>query len=157
MLREHSSPLAIVLIGVLFATVFDTATLASAWGFVATNNGGILAAAGAGLVFTLGMIITDTLDGRLLCRIVKRSDGEAAGRRHRRTLGWLIVALSYGVAGYKIVTALVPASELDDVAYSMLGASLVAVVVLMWTWTYRTRLQRLSSREIYPTHPRRKP
>ena len=161
-LRNHSNPLAIVLIGVLFATVFDTATQASAWGYVATNSGGILAAAGAGLVFTLGMIITDTLDGRLLCRIVRRADGEAAGRRYRRTLGWLIVALSYGVAGYNIGKALVPAIELGEVGYSTVGASLLAIVVLMWAWTYRTKLQRIPSRISSPasfTHPaaRREP
>ena len=145
-LRNHSNPLAIVLIGVLFATVFDTATQASAWGYVATNNGGILAAAGAGLVFTAGMIITDTLDGRLLCRIVRRTDGAAASRRYRRTLGWLIVGLSYGVAFYNIAKALIPAIELDEAAYSILGASLVAIVALMWVWTYRARLFRLAFR-----------
>ena len=149
-LRNHSNPLAIVLIGVLFATVFDTATQASAWGFVATNSGGFLAAAGAGLVFTVGMMITDTLDGRLLCHVVRRSDGEAAGKRYRRALGWLIVALSYGVAGYNIGKAVVPAIELDEAGYSMLGASLVSVVVLMWAWTYRTRLQRISSPRVFP-------
>ncbi len=34
------SPWAIVLIGVLFATVFDTATQAAAWGYVASSHGG---------------------------------------------------------------------------------------------------------------------
>ncbi|MHB1701428.1 MAG: HoxN/HupN/NixA family nickel/cobalt transporter [Acidobacteriaceae bacterium] len=142
-LRNHSNPLAIVLIGVLFATVFDTATQASAWGYVATNNGGILAAAGLGLMFTLGMIITDTLDGRLLCRVVRRTDGQAASQRYRRTLGWLIVALSYGVATYNIGKALVPAIELNEVDYSMVGASMVSIVVLMWIWTYRSKLKRI--------------
>ncbi|MDB5816453.1 MAG: nickel permease [Rhizobacter sp.] len=138
-LRENSSPFAIVAIGVLFATVFDTATQASAWGYVATSNGGILAAAGAGLIFTAGMIITDTLDGRLLCHIVRRADGEAAGRRYRRTLGWLIVALSFGVAAYNIGKSLVPQMELDERGYSIVGASLLAIVLVMWAWTYRSR------------------
>ena len=141
-LREHSNPLAIVLIGVLFATVFDTATQASAWGYVATNNGGVLAAAGAGLVFTTGMIITDTLDGRLLCRIVRRADGEAAGRRYRRVLGWLIVALSYGVAAYNIAKTAIPSIELGETGYSAVGAALVTCVVLMWAWSYRSRAVR---------------
>ena len=141
-LREHSNPLAIVLIGVLFATVFDTATQASAWGYVATNNGGMLAAAAAGFIFTFGMIITDTLDGRLLCRIVRRADGEAAGRRYRRVLGWLIVALSYGVAAYNVAKALIPSIELGDTGYSLVGASLVACVVLTWLWSSRTRAMR---------------
>jgi high-affinity nickel-transport protein len=137
-LRDHSSPWAVVLIGVLFATVFDTATQASAWGYVASNKGGgMLAALGAGLVFTAGMIITDTLDGRLICRINRSTDGQAIGRRYRRALGWLIVGISYGVAAYNIVKALVPAIELDEVAYSLAGFSLVLVMIVILVWSGR--------------------
>jgi high-affinity nickel-transport protein len=142
-LRDHSSPLAIILIGILFATVFDTATQAAAWGYVATTNGGSLAALAAGLIFTLGMVITDSLDGHLLCRIIKRSDGAAVSRRYRRTLGWLIVGLSYGVACYNVAKELVPAIELDDVAYSLVGFSLVFIVFMMWVWRYSSS-QRIS-------------
>ncbi len=84
-------------IGVLFASVFDTATQASAWGYVASSNGGVVAAFLAGLVFTAGMVITDSIDGRLICRIRRSAQGPAAGRRFRRTLGWVIVAMSYTV------------------------------------------------------------
>jgi high-affinity nickel-transport protein len=142
-LRNHSSPWAVVLIGVLFATVFDTATQASAWGYVASNKGGgMLAALGAGLVFTAGMIITDTLDGRLICRINRSTDGQAIGRRYRRALGWLIVGISYGVAGYNIGKAWVPAIELDELAYSLAGFSLVAMMVLILVWSSRRPAQR---------------
>ena len=142
-LRNSSNPLAIVLIGVLFATVFDTATQASAWGFVATNSGGILAAAGAGLMFTFGMIITDTVDGRLLCHIVKGANSVAAGQRYRRTLGWMIVALSFGVATYNILKAVLPSIELDHFGYSMVGGLLFSIVVLMWALTYRTQFKNI--------------
>ena len=141
-LRNHSSPWAVVVIGVLFATVFDTATQASAWGYVASNKGGgLLAAFLAGLVFTFGMIITDTLDGRLICRISRGTDGQAAGRRFRRTLGWLIVAISYGVSAYNIGKALIPAIELDDFAFSLTGFSLIAVMFLIWAWVWNGRRQ----------------
>jgi len=140
-LRNHSSPWAVVAIGVLFATVFDTATQASAWGYVASNKGGgLLAALAAGLIFTLGMIITDTLDGRLICRVSK-SASAATGQRFRRTLGWLIVAISYGVAGYNIGKALLPAIELDDVAFSVTGFLLIALMVVIWAWTARGRVR----------------
>lgn len=137
-LRNHSSPWAVVLVGVLFATVFDTATQASAWGYVASNKGGgAPAALAAGLVFTAGMIITDTLDGRLVCRINRSTDGQALGRQYRRALGWLIVAISYGVAAYNIGKALVPAIELDELAYSVAGFSLVVVMVVILVWSSR--------------------
>ena len=139
-LRNHSSPWAVVVIGVLFATVFDTATQASAWGYVASNKGGgLIAAFLAGIVFTLGMIITDTLDGRLICRISRGTDGQAAGRRYRRTLGWLIVAISYGVAAYNVGKALIPAIELDEVAFSVTGFALMAVMFVIWAWVWYSR------------------
>jgi high-affinity nickel-transport protein len=143
-LRNHSNPLAIVLIGVLFATVFDTATQASAWGYVATNNGGSLAAFAAGLMFTAGMVITDSVDGRLLCRIVKRADSAEASRRYRRRLGWLIVCLSYGVAVYNLAKELVPSIELGDVAYSRLGFALLMAVFGLWAWSHRPARSRVS-------------
>jgi high-affinity nickel-transport protein len=143
-LRNHSNPFAIVLIGVLFATVFDTATQASAWGYVATNNGGILAALAAGLIFTAGMVITDTLDGRLLCRIARRADGAEMSRRYRRTVGWLIVSLSYGVACYNVAKAVMPAVEVDETVYSLAGFLLLMVLVALWAFT--VRLQRHQSK-----------
>ena len=148
-LRNHSSPWAVVVIGVLFATVFDTATQASAWGFVASNKGGgLLAALFAGLVFTAGMVITDTLDGRLICRISRGTDGQAVGRRFRRSLGWLIVGISYGVAAYNIGKTWVPSIELDEVAFSLAGLSLIIVMLMIWAWAgvSRKQVQRASVR-----------
>ena len=142
-LRNHSSPWAVVVIGVLFATVFDTATQASAWGYVASNKGGgWIAALLAGLVFTAGMVITDTLDGRLICRVSRSANGVAAGARYRRGLGWLIVAISYGVAAYNIGKALAPQIELDDIAFSLAGAALIALMAALWAWLAHKRSRR---------------
>lgn len=142
-LRNHSSPWAVIVIGVLFATVFDTATQASAWGYVASNKGGgVLAAFLAGVVFTFGMVITDTLDGRLICRVSRSTNGVAAGARYRRILGWLIVAISYGVALYNIGKAFLPSIELDDVAFSFAGASLIAIMAVLWAWVSQRRANR---------------
>jgi len=150
-LRNHSSPWAVIVIGVLFATVFDTATQASAWGYVASNKGGgSLAALLAGLVFTSGMIITDTLDGRLICRINRGTDGQAAGRRFRRALGWLIVAISFGVAAYNIGKAWIPAMELDDAAFSFTGGALIAVMFVVWAWVWQSR--RTLQQALHPHH-----
>jgi high-affinity nickel-transport protein len=134
-LRNSSSPIAIVLVGILFATVFDTATQAAAWGYVAASNGGSLAALAAGLMFTFGMVITDTLDGRLLCRIAGRTDGQEMGRRYRRTLGWLIVSLSYGVASYNVAKMFIPAVDVGGMAYSLVGFTLVLLVFMTWIWS----------------------
>ncbi|AOB31750.1 hypothetical protein AKI39_15170 [Bordetella sp. H567] len=137
-LRRHTSAWSVVLIGVLFATVFDTATQAAAWGYVASNKGGGSGAALlAGLVFTAGMMVTDTLDGRIVCRIGRGTHGVAAARRVRRTLGWLIVAISYGVAFYNITKAWMPRIELDDLAFSLTGSALVMLMFAIWGWSAR--------------------
>lgn len=131
-LRHDSSPWAVIATGVLFATVFDTATQASAWGYVAANKGGMAAALAAGLVFTAGMVVTDTLDGRLICRVSRSAHAATVGPRVRRALGWLIVALSYGVAAYNIAKALAPAVELDDLAFSLTGGAMITLMALLW-------------------------
>jgi high-affinity nickel-transport protein len=141
-LRNQSNPLAIILVGMLFAAVFDTATQASMWAYVGTTNGGTTAALIAGLAFTIGMMLTDTIDGRLLCQMVKRSDGAILGRRYQRVLGWLIVSLSFGAGFYNVAIALLPTVELDDMTLSAIGFSLLFVVFMMWVWSYRGKLLR---------------
>jgi nickel/cobalt transporter (NiCoT) family protein len=137
-LRHSGSPWAVVLIGVLFATVFDTTTQASAWGYVASHKGGgVPAAMAAGFVFTLGMMITDTLDGRLICAIDRRADRHAVSQRYRRVLGWLIVFISFGVAIYNIGKALVPEMELHDAMFSLTGAAFVMLMGMVWLWIGR--------------------
>jgi nickel/cobalt transporter (NiCoT) family protein len=146
-LSNHAAPWAIVLTGALFAAVFDTATQASAWGYVAGKEGGrAFAALVAGLVFTIGMGVTDTIDGRLLWRI-----GRGAGRQrvaqNRRMLGWLVVGISCAVAVYNIGAALAPSFELNDLAFSASGFSLVVVIAvtpLLWGLNQH-RLRRAAS------------
>jgi len=147
-LRDHAAPWAVVLTGALFAAVFDTATQASAWGYVAGQQGGrCIAALVAGLVFTIGMGVTDTIDGRLLWRIGRHAGGQQLTLRFRRTLGWLVVGISCGVAAFNIGKALAPQFQISDFAFSAAGFSLVAliaVIPLMWGLNQR-RLTRAAS------------
>lgn len=147
-LSNHAAPWAVVLTGALFAAVFDTATQASAWGYVAGNEGGrAIAALLAGLVFTFGMGVTDTIDGRLLWRIGRSAGRRQTAQKFRRILGWLVVAISCGVAAYNIAAALAPRFELNDLAFSAAGFSLMALIAampLMWGLN-QLRLRRAAS------------
>jgi high-affinity nickel-transport protein len=147
-LRDHAAPWAVVLTGALFAAVFDTATQASAWGYVAGQQGGrCIAALVAGLVFTIGMGVTDTIDGRLLWRIGRHAGGQQLTLRFRRTLGWFVVGISCGVAAFNIGKALAPQFQISDFAFSAAGFSLVALIAvmpLMWGLNQR-RLTRAAS------------
>jgi high-affinity nickel-transport protein len=143
-LRNHAAPWAVVLTGALFAAVFDTATQASAWGYAAGQQGGRwIAALFAGFVFTIGMGVTDTIDGRLLWRIGRRPEGQQLTRQFRRILGWLVVGISCGVAAFNIGKAFAPQFEINDFAFSAAGFSLVALIAVMpLMWGLRQRALR---------------
>ena len=127
-LINSSSPLAILLVGVLFAMVFDTATQAAAWGYAASSSGSSWAALIIGLVFTAGMVITDTIDGRLLYQISKKAAADETVWQYRRNLGWIIVVSSFVIAAYKIISHFYPVIELSDTANLITGLLLVTMV-----------------------------
>lgn len=132
--RDQTSPWSVIAVGVLFATVFDTTTQVSAWAYVASSKGGAMAALLAGLLFTAGMVITDTIDGRLICRAGQGALGAVSGDRYRRTLGWVIVCMSFGVAAYNLALIWLPGIELGDLAFMLAGATLVLVTAVFWLW-----------------------
>jgi high-affinity nickel-transport protein len=123
-LRNSSHPLAIFLIGIVFALVFDTATQAAAWGYAATVQSGIAMALLVGLVFTVGMVITDTLDGRLMVRMLRHLSGRSEAQAYRRKIGWIIVFLSYGIALYGIATHFFPALAMGETMLTLAGCAL---------------------------------
>lgn len=123
-LRNSSHPLAIFLIGIVFALVFDTATQAAAWGYAASAHSGIAMALLVGLVFTAGMVITDTLDGRLMVRMLRHLSGREQAQAYRRKIGWIIVFLSYGIALYGIGTHFFPALAMGETMLTLAGCAL---------------------------------
>lgn len=131
-LRDSTHPGAVVAIGVIFGLVFDTATQAAAWGAAATAKGGTGAALAIAVVFAAGMLLADTLDSQIVSRLLRTSGRSAAlVRRYRRGVGWLVVALSYGMAGYAIAEAAGVSGALPEAAFSALGIAAAAGVVLL--------------------------
>jgi high-affinity nickel-transport protein len=132
-LRNSGHPLAMVAVGVVLGLVFDTASQAAAWGYAASVQGGAWGAFGVGLAFTLGMLVTDTCDARLMCRFLRDASTKSAGT-YRRFIGWFTVALSFGMAFYSVVIALNPRFELPDGWLTALGFALVIVVASGVVW-----------------------
>ena len=107
------------------------------------QGGRWIAALFAGFVFTIGMGVTDTIDGRLLWRIGRRPEGQQLTRQFRRILGWLVVGISCGVAVFNIGKALAPQFEINDFAFSAAGFSLIALIAVMpLMWGLRQRALR---------------
>lgn len=124
-LRSGEHPLAVLLIGVVFALMLDSAAQAAAWGYAAGVAGGPSAAFATGLIFTAGMTVAATLYGRAMCTLL-RSAGDAA-QKLRRVVGWGTVLLAFGVAGFAALMQLAPGLAPAEETLGLLGAGAVAL------------------------------
>ncbi|MBC8120832.1 MAG: nickel permease [Gemmatimonadaceae bacterium] len=115
-----------LLLGVLFAAGFETASQLSALMLVREVSPWLL-----GLAFSLGMVLVDGADGFLAARVWSRG-GRGAGAR---VLGWIVVAFSFGLGGAELL-----GWELDSVALP-LGAGLFALLVAVRLWGLRWSVQ----------------
>lgn len=139
-LRDSSHPLAVVVIGVLFALVFETTTQAVVWGYAATASSGSAMALLCGLFFTAGMVTTDTVDCRLMVRLLRRAAGRADVLLYRRRIGWIVVVLSYSMACYALAVKLLPDLELGDVTFTACGFGLFFGLLIAYVGLDRPRL-----------------
>lgn len=123
-----SHPVVVAAIGAAFAVSFDTlshALLFSASG--ATASGWVVAAA-LGLVFTAGMVLTDSLNGWWVARMIGSSDARAL--RASRFMSVTVALLCFAIAGAGIAKFAHPA--LDDAlsaAAPYIGVGTLAAVL----------------------------
>lgn len=129
-LRDSSHPLAVLAIGMIFGLVFDTTTQAAAWGAAASAGGGVAGALAVAGAFAAGMVITDTADSWIVARLLRVQGDAAAVQGYRRSVGWLIVLLSFGMAGYALAGLIEPAAALADPWPTWLGVGLALTVVI---------------------------
>lgn len=89
-------PATIAALGAAFALSFDTVSHAIVFSLSGATAAGAFFALGLGLVFTLGMVLTDTLNGWWVARMVQRSDAAAAtaSRRMSLAIGGLCLAIA---------------------------------------------------------------
>ncbi|MBB5371394.1 MULTISPECIES: hypothetical protein [unclassified Janthinobacterium] len=133
-LRGASGPVAGVLVGMLFALVVDTAVQAAAWGYAAVALGGMGPALMTGLVFTLGMGVTDLFDGWVTAKVM-RTGKEDVMRAFRRRLGWPIVAMCLLMAVYLAASKLQPELALSEAWYAAVGVAMVLAMAGLYGWT----------------------
>ena len=142
-LRNSTHPLAILGIGVIFGLVFDTATQAAAWGAVAATKGGAPAALLIAAAFAAGMLIADTLDSQIVGRLLRTSGRtDAVVRRYRRGVGWVVVGLSFGMAGYGLAETSGLDIGLSDRLFTALGivaAGVIIILLVLSRWIARSK------------------
>jgi high-affinity nickel-transport protein len=101
-LAEASHPAVIAAVGAAFAVSFDTISnalvfsVASGWAFAAI----------LGLVFTVGMVITDGMNGLWIARLVRRADARAAAAS--RYMSVAVGVLCFAVALYALAQYALP-------------------------------------------------
>lgn len=97
---QARSPLAVAGVGALFALSFDTVSQAAMFALSATQFGGLGPALALGLIFTVGMLATDALNGWWIARLIARADQIAAIAS--RVMGLAVAAVSLLVAAFAL-------------------------------------------------------
>ena len=136
MLQETTNPFFVILIGGLFALAAETVSQTSMWAIAAGNTASYMPVL-LGLIFMLGMMVTDTLDSFVAFRMINQSD--RLGQSASRVMGWVIVSLAYGVSFYQAFTFFFPWAELD---FEIVGVILFVLLVLCYVIVnFRTKKQ----------------
>jgi nickel/cobalt transporter (NiCoT) family protein len=137
-LQRTQNPFAMAMVGVLFAISFDTVSQAGLIAVTATHFGGFVPAVGLALVFTLGMLLVDGLNGMWIARLLRRADERA--RSVSRAMGLAIVSLSLALAGWSALRQFSP--QLDawgDGKELFFGAGIIAVMLVTYMLAFAIR------------------
>jgi high-affinity nickel-transport protein len=142
---QARSPLGVAAVGALFALSFDTLSQAALFAVTASTFGGVAHAITLGLLFVLGMIVTDGINGWWISRLIARADQIAA--LASRIMSLAVSAVSLLVAALGIAKLLSPAlaqwSEGQDLALGGLVVAVVAGSYGLARWLARSpRLER---------------
>ena len=139
-LTRAASPGLIALVGALFALSFDTVSQAAVFALTATQFGGWQHALTLGLLFMLGMLVTDGINGFWISRLILRADQIA--RVASRVMSLVVAGVSLLVAAFGLMKLTVPAidawSEGKELYFGAAVVMVVAASFLMALWLTRT-------------------
>lgn len=126
-MSQTSNPLVIVLIGLCFALAADTFSQAALFGLAgsAASQEPVIFPTLLGLIFMAGMVLTDTVDGRIVVRMLSMASRGAWIAT--RVTGWVVVALAYGVAAYEMVSFIRPDVSVNS---ELLGITLFCALLV---------------------------
>ncbi len=126
-LAQASSPCWIALVGALFALSFDTVSQAALFALTATHFGGWRPALMLGLLFMLGMLVTDGINGFWISRLIRRADEVAV--LASRLMSLVVGGMSLAVGAFGVMKLSLPAVDnWSDDKELMFGGGVIAVV-----------------------------
>lgn len=133
-LLRTGHPALVVLVGAIFAISFDTLSQAALFSVASAHFGGAIYALVLALIFMLGMIFTDMLNGLWISKLLRRADETAC--LASRIMGLTVAALSLVVAGLGMSSRLLPqAAVWQEQSELSIGLAVVAVVAVSFLFT----------------------
>lgn len=145
--QRSGNPLAIAAVGALFALSFDTMSQAALFAYTASQFGGWQHALLLGLVFVLGMVVTDGVNGLWISRLIRRADEVALIAS--RVMSLAVSAIALLIAGFGLAKLTSPlVAEWGDGKELATGAVLIFILFV----SYRVALHAAARRgAAYPT------
>lgn len=138
-LQRTGHPALIALVGALFAFSFDTMSQAALFALTATQFGGWEHALTLGLLFMLGMLLTDGINGLWISRLIRRADQVALIAS--RVMGLVVAGVSLLVAAFGIAKFISPEiGAWSDGKELIFGAMLTAIIA--GSYFFAVRLTR---------------
>lgn len=125
---EASHPVVIAGVGAAFALSFDTMSLTALFSVTASKLAGVLFSIGLGVLFMLGMMLTDGVNGWWVARLLRKTNRRALIAS--RVMGLSIAFLSLAIAALGMAKYFAPAlAALVESAGLLMGGALVAIVL----------------------------
>ncbi len=130
-LLNITHPMSAVPIGALFGLGFETASQMSAWALAGTMGYGLFGALLIGVAFSLGMVVTDSVNGLVVRRMYLAATRMALQGNRMMTL--TVVGLAYGVGIIKLLQPTSFALPISDLGLTMmvLGAVVLAFLTAL--------------------------
>ena len=140
-LAEAANPGLIALVGALFALSFDTISQAALFALTATQFGGWQEALMLGLLFMLGMLVTDGINGLWISHLIVRADRLA--RIASRVMSLMVAGVSLLVGIFGVMKLTLPSVDAWSEGKELfLGGGMVAVIAASFLLAFRlSRLQ----------------
>lgn len=106
-LNRAANPWLIALVGALFALSFDTISQAALFALTGVHHGGLDHALVLGILFLLGMLVTDGVNGLWISRLIRRAD--QAALIASRVMGLAVGSVSLMVGFFALARNVSPA------------------------------------------------
>jgi high-affinity nickel-transport protein len=140
-LNRAGHPAGVALVGALFALSFDTISQSALFALTASQFGGVQHAVFLGLLFVLGMLVTDGINGLWISRLIARADQIAVIAS--RVMSLAVSGVSLLVAAFGAAKLALPTVDAwSDGKEMVLGAIVVGAIAASYVLARRLAPRR---------------